>query len=101
VFEIAERSLGGATLIEVYQAGQYFGTDANGNPVSSYGQAVNMHYNDGGNFLHVTATYADTPRATLQGAALLTAGMPRNMVERATVFAGVDADTEAKIRKAA
>jgi cobaltochelatase CobS len=42
-----------------------------------------------------------TPRATLQGAALLTAGMDRKKVEAATVFAGVDKATEEKIRKAA
>jgi cobaltochelatase CobS len=42
-----------------------------------------------------------TPRATLQGAALLDAGVPRARVEAMTVFAGVDRDTVEKIRKAA
>lgn len=42
-----------------------------------------------------------TPRQTLQGAALLKAGMPRAEVEAATVFAGVDRDTVNKLRAAA
>jgi cobaltochelatase CobS len=42
-----------------------------------------------------------TPRATLQGAALLKAGVSRSRVEAMTVFAGVDKETESKIRKAA
>lgn len=42
-----------------------------------------------------------TPRATLQGAALLAAGMDRAEVEAATVFAGVDSDTVNKLRAAA
>jgi cobaltochelatase CobS len=42
-----------------------------------------------------------TPRATLQGAALLAAGMDRKQVEAMTVFAGLDSETENKLRKAA
>ena len=42
-----------------------------------------------------------TPRHTLQGAALLQAGFPESEVERMTLFAGVDRDTENKIRSAA
>lgn len=39
-----------------------------------------------------------TPRHTLQGAALLKAGLPQQDVERMTVYAGLDKTTESKIR---
>jgi cobaltochelatase CobS len=42
-----------------------------------------------------------TPRHTLQGAALLTAGFPVEEVERMTLFAGMDGELTAKIRSAA
>lgn len=42
-----------------------------------------------------------TPRHTLQGAALLKAGMDRAKVEAATVFAGLDSDTVTRLRRAA
>ena len=42
-----------------------------------------------------------TPRHTLQGAALLKAGIPQSDVERMTVYAGIDQTTEAKLRAAA
>lgn len=42
-----------------------------------------------------------TPRQTMQGAALLAAGINRDEVERMTVYAGVDKDTESKLRAAA
>lgn len=42
-----------------------------------------------------------TPRATLQGAALLAAGIDRHEVEKMVLFAGMDAETEAKVRAAA
>lgn len=42
-----------------------------------------------------------TPRDTLKGAALLQAGMTRDKVEAMTIFAGLDSDTTARLRKAA
>src|SRR5579872_4468015 len=42
-----------------------------------------------------------TPRHTLQGVALLAAGLKREEVERFTVFAGLDTDTTARLRHAA
>lgn len=42
-----------------------------------------------------------TPRDSLQGAALLRAGMSRDKVESATVFAGLDSDTVSRLRRAA
>lgn len=42
-----------------------------------------------------------TPRHTLQGAALIAAGMPRDKVESATVFAGLDNETVSRLRRAA
>lgn len=42
-----------------------------------------------------------TPRATIKGAKALAAGIDRSKVEKATLFAGLDADTEARIRAAA
>lgn len=42
-----------------------------------------------------------TPRHTLQGAGLLRSGATRDKVETATVFAGLDADTVARLRRAA
>jgi hypothetical protein len=42
-----------------------------------------------------------TPRHTLQGVALLAAGLSRADVESYTVFAGLDADTVARLRRAA
>jgi cobaltochelatase CobS len=42
-----------------------------------------------------------TPRDSYKGAALLAAGFQESEVERMTVFAGVDKDTEAKIRAGA
>jgi MoxR-like ATPase len=42
-----------------------------------------------------------TPRHTLQGVALLAAGFERADVENYTVFAGLDADTVARLRRAA
>jgi hypothetical protein len=42
-----------------------------------------------------------TPRHTLQGAALLEAGFPKSEVEAMTVYAGLDAATEAKVRAGA
>jgi cobaltochelatase CobS len=41
-----------------------------------------------------------TPRHTLQGVALLAAGLKREDVESYTVFAGLDADTVARLRRA-
>jgi cobaltochelatase CobS len=42
-----------------------------------------------------------TPRHSLQGAALSEAGLPREQVERMTVFAGLDSETVSKLRRAA
>ena len=42
-----------------------------------------------------------TPRHTIQGAALLEAGFPKSEVEAMTVYAGMDAATEAKVRAGA
>lgn len=42
-----------------------------------------------------------TPRATLKGAKLLAAGIDRHTVERAVLFAGLDSESEARIRAAA
>lgn len=42
-----------------------------------------------------------TPRHTLQGVALLAAGLDRKTVEQYTVFAGLDSDTVARLRRAA
>jgi len=42
-----------------------------------------------------------TPRHTLQGVALLAAGLDRKTVESYTVFAGLDADTVSRLRRAA
>lgn len=42
-----------------------------------------------------------TPRHTLQGVALLTAGMDRKTVEGYTVFAGLDDNTVSRLRRAA
>lgn len=82
VFEISGRELGGAPIIEIYQAGQYFGPDANGNQVGSYSHAVTLHYNDGINFLRVTATFADNARDSL---ADMQAALPRPFLERAAM----------------
>ena len=41
-----------------------------------------------------------TPRTTIQGAALLMAGLPQKRVEQMTLFAGLDTDTVSKIEAA-
>lgn len=80
VFELTSRELGGAPIIAIYQAGQYFGLDANGNQAGSYSHAVTLHYNDGVNFLRVTTTFADNARDSL---AEMQAALPRPFLERA------------------
>ena len=52
-------SIGGVPAIYVYQAGQYFGRDERGNPVSSYSHAYSLYFNDGINFLRVSVSFAD------------------------------------------
>ncbi len=84
VFEISSRELAGAPIIAIYQAGQHFGPDADGNAVGSFSHAVTLHYNDGVNFLRVTATFADNARDSL---ADMQAALPRPFLERtATAF---------------
>lgn len=91
VFEIEATSIGGAPAIEIYQAGQYFGTDASGNGVGTYSHAVTLHYNDGVNFARVTASFADNARDTLQD---MQDALPRPFLAR-TAMAFLDAYTQA------
>jgi hypothetical protein len=65
IFEIGATSIGGAPAISIYQAGHFFGTDDNKNPVSSYSLAYSIFYNDGTNFLRVTVNYSDDPMGSL------------------------------------
>jgi hypothetical protein len=81
VFEIDSASINGAPAISVYQAGQFFGTDEAGNPVGSFSHALTLHYNDGVNFLRVTASFSDNARDSI---ADMQAALPRPFLERVT-----------------
>ncbi len=81
-FEIGQTAIGGAPAIFVYQAGQFFGRDERGNPVGSYSHAYTVHYNDGINFLRVTAAFTDDARDTL---ADMTKALPRAFLERVAI----------------
>jgi len=86
-FEIGAASINNTPAVFVYQAGQYFGKDARGNPVGSYSHAYTLHFNDGVNFLRVVVSFADDPRETL---AEMTQALPRSFLER-TANAFLDA----------
>jgi hypothetical protein len=87
IFEIGATTVGGAPAISIYQAGHFFGTDENKNPVSSYSLAYSIFYNDGVNFLRVSVNYSDDPTGSL---AQMQTQLPRPFMEK-VALAFVDA----------
>lgn len=81
-FEIEASSIAGAPLIGIYQAAQFFGKDDNDNPVSSYSLAYSLYYNDGVNFLRVSASYSGQPYQTLDE---MRRALPRAFLAKAAV----------------